>query len=179
VSSSDASRGVSPVLATVLLVAVAVVVAAVTAGYAFDVASDVSEPGPTVGETSGELLADKPGSGDQVLRLTHVAGDELPVTDLAVAVDASDACGKQSRIVDAPTNTLGSANFEGADIFDYYSPEDGVLEPGGGGVWRPGTTIQFRLASTECNISPGERVSVRIVHVPSRTVAATTTLTAT
>lgn len=169
----------SPVLATVLLVAVAVVVAAVTAGYAFDVAGSVSEPGPTVGETDGRLLADQPGSGDQVLRLTHVAGDEIPVADLEVAVDARDACGKQSRIVDPPTNTLGSANVEGADIFDYTSPEAGVLEPDGGGVWRPGTVIQFRVASTECTISPGDQVTVRVVHVPSETVAAATTFTAT
>lgn len=170
----------SPALATTLLVAVAVVAAAVTAGYAFDAVDDVSEPAPTVGDTAGELLADRAGSGDQILRLTHVAGDELPVSEVAVAVDARDACGKQSRIVDAPTDTLGPANFEGADIFDYYSPEAGVLEPGeDDNTWKAGTTIQFRLASTECEITPGETVSVRVVHVPSEAVAASTTLTAT
>jgi len=169
---------VSPALATTLLVAVAVVAAAVTAGYAFDAVDDVSEPAPTVGDTAGELLADQPGSGDQILRLTHVAGDEVRVSEVEIAVDARDACGKQSRIVDAPTDTLGSANFEGADIFDYYSPEAGVLEPGEDDTWRPGTAIQFRLASTECEVAPGETVSVRVVHVPSEAVVASTTLTA-
>lgn len=178
-SELEQSRAVSPVLGTVLLVAVAVLAATVTAGYAFGIVGDVDGQGPTVGETSGELVSDESGSSDQIFRLTHVAGDEVAVDDIEIAVDARDACGKRSRIVSLPTETLGSANFEGADIFDHDSPEAGVLEPGGDGRWGPGETIQFRLASTECPIEPDDEVAVTVVHSPSESVVATTTLTAT
>ena len=161
------------------MTAVVVILAATVSVFTLGVADEVTQPGPVVGQSSGELAYDRPGSDDQIVRLTHVAGDDLDVSTLEIAVDATDACGKRSRIVNLPTNTLGSANFNGDDIFDYFSPDGGQLDTSADGTWSAGETATFRLASTECGLSEGDTLTVRVVHTPTNSVVIKETLTAT
>lgn len=103
----------------------------------------------------------------------------MSVGAIEVVVDATDACGKRARIVDLPTTTLGPANVEGADIFDYFSPDGGVLDASEtDGTWAVGDTARFRLASSECRLEAGDRIAVRVVHLPSGQVIVAETLTA-
>ncbi|MFB6083788.1 MAG: type IV pilin [Halorientalis sp.] len=173
------SRAVSPVIANILLVAVVVILAATISVFTLGFTDDANQPGPVVGQSSGELVYDRPGSDDQIVRLTSVAGDSLDVSQLEIAVDATDACGKQSRIVNLPTNTLGSENYKGDDIFDYYSPDGGQLDTSADGTWSAGETVTFRIASTECKLNSGDTIIVRVVHTPTNSVVIKETLTAT
>jgi FlaG/FlaF family flagellin (archaellin) len=161
------------------MVAIVVILAATISVFALGFTDEANQSGPVVGQSSGELVRDISGSNDQIVRLTHVAGDNLDVSTLEIAVDASDACGKQSRIVNLPTNTLGSANYNGDDIFSYFSPDGGELDTSADGTWSAGETATFRLASTECELNSGETITVRVVHTPTNSVVIKETLTAT
>jgi flagellin-like protein len=174
---SGAERGQSEVLGEVLLVGVAVVVAAVLSLGALGFGEEVDEPAPTVAESSGELVADDGGFGNQRVRLYHQAGDPVRVTNVEIAVDASDACGKRGRIVDLPTNTIDAdENVRGADIFDGRSGQaKGALQAD---VYRAGDVFDFRLTSGACELDPGDRITVRIVHTPSGAVLVEERLTA-
>jgi FlaG/FlaF family flagellin (archaellin) len=161
------------------MVAVVVVLASTVSVFAFGFTGDVNQPAPIVAQSSGELVYDRPGSNDQIVRLTHVAGDGLDVSELEIAVDATEACGKHSRMVNLPTNTLGPANYNGDDIFDYFSPDGGQLDTSADGTWSAGETATFRLANTECELNDGDTVVIRVVHTPTNSVIIKETLTAT
>jgi len=158
------------------MVAIVVILAATISVLALGFTDEANRPGPIVGQSSGELIS---GGTNQIVRLNHIAGDTLTVSNLEIAVDARDACGKQSRIVNLPTNTLGSANYIGDDIFDYFSPDGGQLDTSADGSWTAGETATFRLASTECPLDSGDSITVRVVHTPTNSVVIKETLTAT
>lgn len=172
------ARGLSPVVGVALAVGLVVTLSATASLLFLGVTGDTTEPAPVVGQSTGELLADVPGSDDQTVEITHVAGDPLNVSALEVLVDATDACGKRSRMVDLPTATLGSTNYEGDDIFDYFSPDGGEFDTSADGTWSAGETATFRLANSECTLAPGEQIRVRVVHLPSEAVVVDVTLTA-
>ena len=172
------SRAVSSVIGNILLVATVVILAATISVFALGFTEETTDAGPVVGQSSGELVRDIAGGDDQTVRLTHVAGDRLDVSELEIAVDATDACGKRSRIINIPTKTLGSANFNGDDIFDFFSPDGGRLDTSADGTWGAGGTATFRIASTECELSSGETITLRVVHTPTNSVVIKETLTA-
>ncbi|WP_158855471.1 type IV pilin [Halorhabdus sp. CUG00001] len=178
---SESSRAATPVVGNILLVAIVVVLAATASTFALGVAEDGAQPGPIVGQSSGELVSDQPTGtrDDQIVRLTHVAGDDLTVSELEIVVDATDACGKRSRIVNLPTNTLGSTNYDGDNIFDYYSPDGGELDTSADGTWSAGETATFRIKSGGCQLNSGETITVRVVHTPTNAVVIERTLSAT
>jgi FlaG/FlaF family flagellin (archaellin) len=161
------------------MTAIVVILAVTVSVFTLGVADEITQPGPVVGQSSGELLYDRPGSNDQIVQLTHIAGDSVDVSKLEIAVDATAACGKQSRIVNLPTNTLGSANYNGDDIFDYFSPDGGQLDTSADGTWSAGETATFRLASTECELNEGDTLTIRVVHTPTQSVIIEETLIAT
>ncbi|MDY6775327.1 MAG: type IV pilin [Halobacteria archaeon] len=177
-----AGRAVSPAVGVVLLVAITVLIAGITMVLASEYGSYLNEPAPMVGESSGELVHNidtEGGEDDQIVRLRHISGDPIDVSEIEIQVDATDACGKTARIVDLPTNTLGSDNYEGDDIFDYNSPEGGELdEDVTDGTWSPGETARFRITSGECEINSGDEVDVRVVHKPTSSVIIDETLKA-
>jgi flagellin-like protein len=178
VIDSDSRRGVSSVVGVILVVALVVILAGVVGTYGLGFVEDLRNPAPNVAESEGELLSDAEDWRDaQIVRLEHVAGDSVRVTDIEIVVEAT-ACSKRSRIVNLPTNTLYSDNFEGDDIFSGKSPYEGELRKDADGTWTAGETIRFRLASGECEIDPGETLTIRIVHVPSNSIIVETTLTA-
>ncbi|MFC7077467.1 type IV pilin [Haloarcula halophila] len=178
-------RGVSPVVSTVLLVAVVVMLASTVSVVTLGFPSQVGEPAPVVAQSSGQLVRDVTGPGgryDQVVNITHEAGDTIQVEHVEVAVDATDACGKRGRLVDLPDEAVGSGSpnhIEGDHIFDYHSPEGGALDPTTGDTaFSAGDTIRFRLTNGACSLADGDRITVRIVHTPSGAVVVEKTLTA-
>lgn len=165
--SISSSRAVSSVIATILMVAIVVILAATVSVFTLGIADDINRPGPLVAQSSGELVS---GGTNQIVRLTHIAGDSLTVSNLEIVVDAQDACGGKSRIVNLPTNTLGPENYNGDDIFDYFSPDGGQLDTSADGTWEPGETASFRLASGECELNSDDKITVRVIHTPTRSV---------
>ena len=174
---SGAERGQSEVLGEVLLVGVAVVVATVLSLGALGFGEEVDDPAPTIAESSGELLAYQDDSDEQRVRIYHQAGDPVRVENVEIAVDASDACGKRGRIVGLPTKTIDAdENIRGADIFDGSSGQaKGALRDD---VYRAGDVFDFRIAKGECELDPGDRTTVRVVHTPSGAVLIEERLTA-
>lgn len=120
------SRAVSSVVATVLMVAVVVTLSATVSGFAFGVTDDIEQPGPNVGQSSGELLAFEDDSDEQIVRITHIAGDSITVSNIEISVRAECKDGtKQGRIVNLPAedgndideNDDGQSQIEGENIF--------------------------------------------------------------
>jgi flagellin-like protein len=179
-------RAVASVLSTVLLVAVVVVLAATVSVFAFDIGAGVDGEAPVVSQSSGTLSADVAGSNDQIVRLTHQAGDTLDVSNLEIAVDASTACGMSGRLVNLPApggDPQPTTEYvRGDDLFDNSANsvsgpigEDGVTVDG---RWSAGETATFRIANGACSLSPGDAITVRVVHTPSGAVLIEKTLTA-
>jgi len=156
----------------VLLLAASISVTAV--GYA----GGLTEPAPAVSQTSGEYDHYATGGGrytEQVIRVTHVAGDTLTVASLELVVDASAACGKTGRLVNLPiagddprpTNRY----VRGDDVFDNAANAvEGPIGTGDvddDGEWSAGETAQFRLSTSECHLESGDEIAVRLVHTPT------------
>ncbi|SEV89323.1 flagellin N-terminal-like domain-containing protein [Halobacterium jilantaiense] len=180
--NGSSSRAVSPVIATVLLVAVVVVAAATTAVFVLDISNTIEDPAPVVGQSSGDLTT-QDGNGGGIVSITHIAGDTLVAADLEIVVDADAACGKTGRLVNLPAEgddpDPESEYVRGEDVFD--NSANSVSGPIGeaGGEWTPGETVTFRLASSECALTRGDTITVRVVHTPSRTVVIDQSLTVT
>lgn len=179
---SRADRGVAPVVSTVLLVAVTVVLAATISVFALGFGTS-TETAPVVGESSGTFEAFQSGSDEQIVRIRHVAGDTVPTDEMAVVVDASDACDKTGRLVDLPlgsagaSNTISPGNVEGDDIFDnsYGAVDHGALTDD---VYDAGDVIRFRIAKGDCEVDPDETLVVSVVHTPTNAVVITERLQA-
>lgn len=166
-------RAVSPVVAVTVLVAVVFVLAAAV-GAATLAASDHLSALPPHAVIAGEPVAPHSAPMGGIVRLTHRAGAELAVADLAIVVDASDACGKVGRLVGLPLgagNDIDPANVRGADVFDgrsvrrFGSPPHVLLAD----RWERGQTAVFRIPRTDCPLTTGDRLGVRIVHRPTQT----------
>lgn len=174
----------TPVVGVVLLVGLVLVLATAVSAATVAAAGDLTDPAPTVAQASGEY--DRYGAGggrytEQVIRVTHVAGDTLSVANLELAVDASDACGKTGRLVNLPVAgddpRPTSEYVRGEDIFDNAANAvEGPIGTGDvddDGEWSAGETAQFRLSTSECPLEPGEHITVRVVHTPTNAVVVT------
>ncbi|WP_082222473.1 type IV pilin [Halorubrum halophilum] len=183
-SAPSSSRAVSSVIATVLMVAIVVILAATISVYGLGFADDITRPGPLVGQSSGELVS-QDGNDGGIVRIRHIAGDTVQVRNMEIVVDATEACGKQSRLVGLPAtsgNSISDSNIEGDDIFDEGSynsdrtPDKNAIHRS---EYATGDEIAFRIPSTDCSIDRGEEIEVRVVHTPTNSVIITQTLTVT
>jgi FlaG/FlaF family flagellin (archaellin) len=181
---TDADRAVTPVVGVALLVGLVLLLATAVSAATVAVAGDLTDPAPTVSQTSGEYDRYASGGGrytEQVIRVTHVAGDTLTVSNLELAVDASDACGKAGRLVNLPAAgddpRPTSEYVRGEDIFDNAANSvEGPIGTGDvddDGEWSAGETAQFRLSTSECPLEPGDSITVRVVHTPTDAVVVT------
>ena len=188
VPSTD-DRALTPVIGVVLLVAVTLVLAATVSATVFGAAANLTEPAPIVAQASGEF--DRYGAGggrytEQVIRITHVAGDTLGVSNLEIAVDATDACGQSGRLVNLPVPgddpRPTDRYVRGDDIFDNSANSvEGPIGTGDtddDGEWSAGETTQFRLATGDCRLAAGDAVTVRVVHTPTGAVLVEQPITA-
>ena len=181
-----------------MMVAIVVILAATVSVFSLGFADDITRPGPLVGQSSGELLAFQDGSDEQIVRITHIAGDSITVSNIEISVRAECKDGmKQGRIVNLPAedgndideNDDGLSQIEGDNIFSGRSLKtidnnvDGVSNGGallhGDGQYAAGESIIFRISKGDCEIATGGQVTVRIVHTPTNSVVIKETLTAT
>ncbi len=188
-SENRGRRAVSPVVAVVLTVAIVVVIAGSIGAVGFGLTDELSEPAPNVAESNGELRT-QDGYDGGIVRITHVAGDPVSVSniEIIVTVDASDGTGK-ARIVNLPSD-YGSSdgipftdeNIEGDDILSKGSGSEDwdarVLHTDYKNTLEAGSWFEFRLKKTGIELTPGDTVTVRVVHTPSQSVIIEQELTA-
>ena len=76
-------RAVTPVIAIILMVAVLIILASAISVTFLGVTEDINEPAPNVADTTGEFI---PGGGgdEQVVRITHTAGDSVGVENIEI-----------------------------------------------------------------------------------------------
>ena len=176
-------RAVSPVIATILMVAVLVVLSATASTVFLGVGSELRDPAPTIAQSSGTLVAQE-GTDGGIVTITHVAGDTVPVSELAVA---SDACGERERLVNLPEDPSNNAgrfadtNVASGDISESivsggFEADLRALDSRTDNDFSAGSALQFRLTGGACPLDPGDRVIVRVVHAPSNSVLVTKTL---
>ena len=178
----SSSRASTPVIANILLVAIVVILAATISVLALGFTDEANQPGPIVGQSSGELVTQDGNEGGKV-SITHIAGDTLSASNLEIAVNAQEACGKSGRLVNLPASggdpVPTSEYVRGDDIFDNsYNSVSGPIGEAGG-QWQAGETATFRLASSECELDSGESITLRVVHTPTNSVVIKQTLTVT
>jgi flagellin-like protein len=191
---ATADRGLTPVLANILLIAVVVVIAATIGVFALGFTGETTTVAPTVGESDGELVADRPGSDDQIVRITHEAGDTVQVEDMEIVVTA---CDTTARIVNLPAPTtrttstptylpFDTGNFEGdgtllseGQAFGNQEWNASVLHEDTTNDFTAGRFFEFRIANGGCSLDAGDTVEVWLVHTPSEAVFVTEEMTAT
>jgi flagellin-like protein len=176
-------RGSSSVVGVVLMVGVVVILAAVVSVTVLSFTSDLRQPGPTVAQSSGQLIADQPGSDDQIVRLTHEAGDPIPVDEIEIV---AHACGLRGRLVNLPASDgdpQPTGNYvQGDDLFD--NSANSVSGPIGendkvvDGRWTAGETAEFRIANGACSLDTGDTAVIRVVYTPTNSIVIEEELTA-
>lgn len=185
---TDDSRAVSSVISVILLVAVTVVLAAVLSVATLGLAEKLDDTAPVIGQSKGEF-ATQDGFDGGIVRITHVAGDVVRVSEIEVAVSAEcsgDGTEKHGRLVNLPAkfgDRPQGDNIKGDDLFDESSGS--LTEPGTDDTgalvtdeFRPGDVIVFRIAGGDCDLLSGDTVTVRVVHTPSNAVIIRQELTA-
>lgn len=176
-------RAVAPVVSTVLIVAIAVVLAATISVFVLDFGEEVEETAPVVGQSSGEFQAFDSGNDEQIVTIRHVAGDDIPVEEMEVAVSATCKDGtKRGRLVDLPVDGRSidyNDNVEGEDIFDtsseWFWGDLGALKSES---FTAGEKIEFRIKKGGCEVPQDGTVTVRVIHVPTNAVVIEQELTA-
>jgi flagellin-like protein len=191
-------RAVSPVIGVIFMIAVTVIVATVAGVVLFGFVADVQEPAPNVAETSGEF---EPGADDQVVRITHIAGDSVPVEEIEIIVRASgpgDDLPLEARLVNLPAegSDLDSVNIEGDTGIVYEGfgetgpsdPNQVIIEdyPTDDNTWDAGDMIRFEINVAADFRDPvpdynedaeADTLEVIIVHTPSNGIISENTFT--
>jgi flagellin-like protein len=184
-------RAVTPVISTILMVAIVVILAAVISTFALGFAENFSDPAPTVGDTTGEFV---PGADEQVVRITHVAGDSVPVEEIEIIVRASgpgDDLPTEARLVDLPSNgffgfSIDDTNIEGnEELISEDIDSARIIVVDDTNTWSAGKTIQFEINSEGADFSDSaqgdnneaDELEVIIVHTPSNSILSEHTFT--
>jgi flagellin-like protein len=180
-------RAVAPVISTVLMVAIVVILAAVISTFALGFAENFSDPAPTVGDTTGEFV---PGADEQIVRITHVAGDNVPVEEIEIIVRASgpgDDLPLEARLVDLPGDdtTIDDKNLEGNTGLIDTSSAVQIIQEEDSNIWQSGNTILFEInvggggnvgadfrdpSELENGDGEADELEVVIVHTPSNSI---------
>jgi flagellin-like protein len=187
-------RAVAPVISTVLMVAIVVILAAVISTFALGFAENFSDPAPTVGDTTGEFV---PGADEQIVRITHVAGDNVPVEEIEIIVRASgpgDDLPLEARLVDLPGDdtTIDDKNLEGNTGLIDTSSAVQIIQEEDSNIWQSGNTILFEInvggggnvgadfrdpSELENGDGEADELEVVIVHTPSNSILSEHTFT--
>ncbi|EMA09159.1 type IV pilin [Haloarcula sp. JP-Z28] len=184
-------RAVSPVVSTILLVAIVVILGTTISVLALGVTDDLNDAGPVVGQSTAEFIGDRSGADDQIVRITHIAGDSVAVSEMELVVRA---CGKATRLINLPAPTTRTAstptyfpfdegNFQGnQDLLSEgtvgQSWDAGVLHEDTTNTFAAGSSFEFRITNGACSLAAGETIEVMVVHSPTNTVMIDTELTA-
>lgn len=183
--------GVSSVIGVVLMAGVVVILASVLGVFALGTAENINDPTPIVGQTSGEF---EPGSNSdqQIVRITHVAGDSVNVENMEIIVRASgpgDNLPTEARLVDLPAEgQFMTDNIDGnADLIDSRTRTADIIEDDSSNTWSAGKTIEFRVGVGEADFrtlvpdynedNEADELEVIIVHTPSNSIISEYTFT--
>ena len=186
------NRAVSPVVANILIVAIVVILAATISVFALGFVSEQNQPGPVIGESNGALVGDEAGADDQIIRVTHVAGDTVDVSEMEIVVRA---CERTTRVVNLPAPTARTAssptyfpfdggNFEGdEDLLTEgtvgQSWSAGVIHEDTDNTFSSGRSFRLRINNGACSLNTGDQVRIQVIHTPTNTVMIRKQLTAT
>lgn len=189
------NRAVSPAISTILVVAIVVILAATISVFVLGLGENLQDTSPVVGQSTGELEPVDGGSGG-IMTVTHIAGDSIEVRNIEIVVDATDACGKQVRVINLPASFSGQyyggrqfnddQNFQGDNdlLAEGYLPqfnqeewdarvlmdttENSFNSPDN--TLSPGDSFQLRIASGGCDLNNGDQVNLDVVHTPSESI---------
>lgn len=183
----DQDRAVSPVISTILLVAIVVVLAAIISPFVLEVTETVQDPAPNVAQSSGEFVAGA-GDSDQVVRITHLAGDTIEAESIEIVLRAPEQ-NEQIRLVDLPGDgffsfTLDDDNIQGstdlADNTDVIDQGSGASDVNKGPIytdaddqqWTAGETIAIELAvgGWDFRTSNYNQLEVAVIHTDSESI---------
>lgn len=185
---SKAGRGVSSVIGIILMVAVVVILAATISVPFFSIVEGLNQPAPNVADTTGEFEAG--GEFDQqVVRITHIAGEGVALDELEIVVRASGESmdDTQVRLVNLPPDlsTFDEDSYEGNDgLASGQGVTDGVLFDDSS-TWNTGQSINFRIPVGAAdfrdppvgNNPEADKLEVIIVHTPSGSIISRNTFT--
>ena len=181
-------RGVSPAIAVLLMAAVAIILAASIGAFVLGFGEETREPAPNVAETTGEFAVappDEDAGENQIVRITHVAGDSVNVEDIEIVVTAiGPGVDTEARLVDLPADggSIDDTNLEGnVELIDKSnSPSPRVIVDDDSNLWTAGDTIEFRVNTGQADFRPGgdaDELAVSIVHTPSNAIVFEDTFT--
>lgn len=153
----ETKRAVSPVISVILMVAITVILTATISIFALGFTENLDDPAPAVGQTTGEFVA----GGDrdeQVVRITHVAGDSVAVEEVEIIVRASGpGVDSEAQLVNLPSTAssrLLNENIDGNDdLIDQRFGSAELIVDDGTDVWSAGETIEFRISVTTADFT--------------------------
>lgn len=171
---SNRSRAVSSVVSTILLVAIVVVLAATMSVFALGLTEEIRSPPPTVSDSSAEYLTGSTTCDTDIVRLSHVAGDAVDLSETRTVVRLPDSGGTEATITGFPTDgsTLDADEYDDPDNILYSNGCVRGAAADGDGEWSVGTSFSFKLNSGggTGDIDPGDTIEVLVVHDPSNAV---------
>jgi len=180
---SDESRAVSPVIGVILMVAVTVILAAVIATFVLNLGSNVSDSAPNVQVEieDADPLIDEVGSNEtteeQLFRIQHQGGDEVPFSQLNVRVTDPDTGEVYTNFRESNEYELSTAgsNAEITATVNGAQPDfaDGSFSPGD--VISIQETDNVRLAN-EYSFDKGDDLRIVLVDKNSEQQVATATV---
>lgn len=177
-------RAVTPVISTTLVVAIVIILASTVSVVFFDIAEDINEPAPNIADSTGEFEPQTDGfRTNQIVRITHVAGEDVAVEELEIVVRASGPeVNTEARLVNLPADDddFDRENFDDGDpdnLIDdgSFISRNSVIISDGIDVWSAGDTIQFRINTGTADFREGEdpeadKLEVILVHTPSNAI---------
>jgi FlaG/FlaF family flagellin (archaellin) len=188
---AGAGRGVSPATAVLLMSAVTIIIAAVIGAFVLGIGGQTEEPAPNVADTTGEFV---PGANEQVVQITHVAGDSVNVENIEIILRASgpgDDLPTEARLIDFPsdgffTRSIDETNVEGnEDLIEESFKSARIIVVEDADVWSAGKAIQFTIGVGGADFrdaakgidEEAEELEVVIVHTPSNSILSEHTFT--
>ena len=153
--TDDGDRAVTPVVGLVVLVGVTAILSAVVAGYVFTQERGLQDPGPTA---TFEFELTEDGDGNDLLLVTHTAGDSLPLDRLLLVAEKPVDLGGSNNDPSQGYATTGEKLDEG----------DGQPQVGIGETWESGETIEVLAGNYDDSPRADELdgVTLRLVWNP-------------
>ena len=175
------------------MVAIVVILAATISVLVLDFTEDLNDPAPNVADTTGEFEVGA-GSNEQVVRITHVAGESIAIEEIEIITRASGPGANlptEARLVNLPSiesSRLLNENIEGNDdLIDKSSGSAELIVDDGADVWSSGRTIEFRVrvggadfrnsVPSYNTVNEANELEVVIVHTPSNSILSEQTFT--
>jgi len=183
---SSKGLGLSDLIGGALMLLIVVVTASGVAYLTLGVGDSLQEPTPNVVEYSGILeeqeyydeSSDTYFNGGKITFEYH-QGQNINVNDMEIYVDLQDSCETTETLINLPTKdgsgSFSDANVKSGDIASSpidggYSTNLGRLDSDTSNEFKPASKIKFRIASSDCELTPGDEVSASVIHEPSDSI---------